>query len=308
MCVILVKTKDAALPGKEELKNCWERHSDGAGFAYRQPDGTVYYSKGYLAFKRLYKALLAVPPGLSLIVHFRTATHKVKDGGNTHPFPVADNIEQMRALEGLSDMLVFHNGVFHTPVDDLMSDTMIFVRDVVFPNKEVFLRENHMMMSMLLGGSKLAVMSKDHGIYLHGSWTKEDGLYWSNTYHRVQSHTYGGYTPGHAGYTQSYTRRTYDQTKACVRCKYDGPHLRVDTSSSEEQVAICKACWYTPDKHGFVPATAVVPPNTSSGYSRPEEETCSTCEHQTKATSEFPCSLCFRTTARPMWEAKKENA
>ena len=113
MCVIVYKPKDAQMPHKENLRKCWTRNSDGAGFAVYK-EGKPYFEKGFMTFDDFYNALLDKKQyweSGQCVMHFRIGTQ----GGNTkfltHPFPITEGLDAMHRQSGYSDALLFHNGI-----------------------------------------------------------------------------------------------------------------------------------------------------------------------------------------------------
>ena len=54
MCIIVAKDRAGRLPTQDELKNCFNRNSDGAGFMYVKND-KVIIDKGYMTFNDFIK-------------------------------------------------------------------------------------------------------------------------------------------------------------------------------------------------------------------------------------------------------------
>lgn len=99
MCLIIYRPSYCGIP-EEHLWNGFINNSDGAGFMYSAGKG-VFVRKGFWDFEKFLEALSDVPDNAELVIHFRLATHGVKDKRNCHPHKV--NNWQWLA----------HNGIIH---------------------------------------------------------------------------------------------------------------------------------------------------------------------------------------------------
>ena len=100
MCIILHKPSNIQLPNISTLETCFQNNSDGAGFMY-QHDNSVYIQKGFMTFKSLITALDQLQQKINIIntnlmIHFRLASHGHITSGNTHPFPITNNLKKLR--------------------------------------------------------------------------------------------------------------------------------------------------------------------------------------------------------------------
>ena len=204
MCIIICKPAEKNLPDTETLKNCFMFNPDGAGFAYNTKDG-IYISKGYMVYSEFLSALNAVenPKDKNMIIHTRITTHGDTIGGNTHPFPVSDNFRVLQALEYTSDLVVAHNGIISSvtvPAKSGLSDTQIYIRDVLYPLKqavgnEFYKDENcQNLIIATMGASKFSFLDSS-GITTIGDFNEFDGCQYSNySYLRTNYVTsYGAY-------------------------------------------------------------------------------------------------------------------
>jgi predicted glutamine amidotransferase len=178
MCVIAVKSLDATLDqtAMETLKRCWDENPDGAGFMFVDGDEVVIH-KGYMswrAFRRAVNRQRLAERG-TVVFHFRIATQGVIDSEACHPFPVSDNIRDLKARSIRSSSAVAHNGIITSmPKHKRYSDTQLFIRDVFAQtDMEDGIKE------MFDTGSKFAVMTPDE-VTLVGKFIDEDGWSYSN--------------------------------------------------------------------------------------------------------------------------------
>jgi len=346
MCVIIVKPAGLDFPPKKELQACWEKNPDGAGFAFRK-DGVVHWEKGFMKFKSLWSALEEIPEASkkdAMILHFRIATHSVKDGGNTHPFPISPETEHLRSTSGETDGFVMaHNGVITgLPFDSLLSDTMVFVRDIASKHLEVFTKEDRstLLVKMVLGANKVVFMSPDQ-LTTIGDWTTEaTGLVWSNTYHRastVVSYSSSGnrrYVYGDAydyDYDVGYYERNWGSScgasakgktghpydRACHLCEINGPVLSPRAVAYDR----CAACFkdggrkpnfksrFAPvDKLDKAPSAKQLPPPIHLAELDKEFALCSTCMFFDVPGEEAPCVTCIQEgSTRSGWKSKSRE-
>lgn len=184
MCIIAAKSSGLNLPSYERLSSMWYCNPDGAGLMFKY-DNTIYLSKGYMTFEDFYSALMRFDKrynlkNCDLVLHFRYGTHGGIRPELCHPFRVSKSFKKQRELTYVGkDVCVVHNGVYPYETEDNVSDTMVYIKEVIYPlykeNKEFYLTD----LDVLQG--KLAFLSKD-GISLVGSFIEDidDGIYYSN--------------------------------------------------------------------------------------------------------------------------------
>lgn len=190
MCVIAVKPKNVELPSDEYIQNMWDTNKDGAGFMYTK-DNKVVISKGFMVFEDFKRALDTLKQEVDLvetplIMHFRITTHGGTSPENTHPFPISENKEHLRALDLTCNLAMAHNGVISSvPREDDMSDTQIYVRDIVTPLAKLesemsFLEKYKTLISTTISTSRLAFLDNKGNISTFGNFTEENGVLYSN--------------------------------------------------------------------------------------------------------------------------------
>lgn len=192
MCVIAVKPQGLKLPEEAILKNMWDKNSDGAGFMYAT-ENKVYIEKGFMTYEEFTNALNGLKERftddleqLPLVLHFRITTHGGTSRGNTHPFPISDNVEHLKALDLTAPVGVAHNGVIHTvkATTDL-SDTQMYVKTILYPLSKLsstFMDEYETLIDATIGASKLAFLEGNGTITMIGTFTELNGIHYSNTY------------------------------------------------------------------------------------------------------------------------------
>ncbi len=182
MCIIAAKLAHAQHPTEDMLKAMWNKNPDGAGFAYPNVDGDITIIKGlmtYNDFRAALEPLLAVPTAFYLL-HFRIATHGLRDGTMTHPFWAKEN-----------KLAICHNGIlpYSTILDDKdpRSDTAAFTEDILSKLPEGWhLSEawHHIIEEYMGRYNKIAIIEKEGIVLMNRSaWVedKDTGLIFSNS-------------------------------------------------------------------------------------------------------------------------------
>ena len=136
MCIILYKPRKVPMPSLEIMENCFTANPNGAGFMWKEGD-IIHISKGYMTLDTLQGALLQLenPKMLELVIHFRISTTGSSVPQNTHPFPLSNDIDDLRALNIICERGLAHNGILHDyagfhNIDTDMSDTMYFCKAI----------------------------------------------------------------------------------------------------------------------------------------------------------------------------------
>lgn len=87
MCIAIVKPAGTVID-EAVLKTCFENNPDGAGFAYRTPDGLVV-EKGLFTWEAFIDAYRARNVAdVDALIHFRITTKGDDAAENTHPFAI----------------------------------------------------------------------------------------------------------------------------------------------------------------------------------------------------------------------------
>jgi len=190
MCIIVAKPADTKMPDTETLRACFTANPDGAGFMYA--DGkTVKIRKGFMKFGDFLDALDDEIPtwmqdDVSIVMHFRIATHGGVKPACCHPFPLTDSKEDMRATEVSARFGVAHNGVITgRSTGAEWSDSMDFIACFMTPLAKMnpnFMHNDYA--TELLEdacGSKLAIMDGSGEIKTVGHFYDKEGVKFSNT-------------------------------------------------------------------------------------------------------------------------------
>lgn len=202
MCIIVVSPIGSEIPSKKVLKKCYYNNPDGFGFSYNY-EGKVYIEKGYMDFEEGYERLMKLDKQIGLkdkgvLMHYRISTSGLVDEGNTHPYPISNNIKKLRALGQTADISVVHNGIISNYIpdkDSRINDTQMFIKDYlydIYQNDNDFLKDEKILSNIKKEvESKLAFLEKDGNITFVGNFIEEeDGCYYSNNSYKETEYFY----------------------------------------------------------------------------------------------------------------------
>lgn len=212
MCIAIVKPAGANIPNEITLSNCFSNNPHGAGFMFIR-NNQLHIKKGFMTFDSFYDAFCAeqFTNNDVLFIHFRIATHGLRDGGNTHPFPVTDKINILRKQDlSFSGYGLIHNGILSFPNRDfckydesmVISDTMLFslkLFDSIYKDDSFFLKNDRDFVIELvkqylieknlkikkrvdyaLGFNKIAILNNNGDWNIFGEWIEDNGVFFSN--------------------------------------------------------------------------------------------------------------------------------
>ena len=190
MCIIAIKPRGAKLPSDETLRRMFAHNPHGAGFMF-PCNGLVEIRKGFMTYDGFRQALRNVCDRLGedtpLVMHFRITTHGGTCPENTHPFPLTNEIADMRRLSSHAKIGVAHNGIINSvkPRANNVSDTMEFTASVLFPvfrKNHKFFKTQRIMNSIRdsINGSRMCFMDGAGEIYRVGAWIQDGGCWYSN--------------------------------------------------------------------------------------------------------------------------------
>jgi hypothetical protein len=196
MCIIAFKEKGMEPLGATILQRCWNKNSDGAGFAYLNSRKTWNVEKGLMTYKDFWNAYDAhkFTKNDVVIVHFRVGTSGNRKGPDcTHPFVIKTGkawededekyLAEMRKTEYTASAIAFHNGVVGTG-EGINSDTMLAVKDWIAPLHNIMVRPKILDIMMIATECSTSrwLVTKGPQVYLLGKWItdKETGIIYSN--------------------------------------------------------------------------------------------------------------------------------
>ena len=201
MCIIVAKEKGKQLPSKKILETCFNNNDDGAGLMYVK-NNQVIIDKGYMTFNDFYKRIKELKKEFNsdltekaIVFHFRIGTSGKNDKQTTHPFPITNNENELRALKTTCSVGMAHNGIISNyTYDKLLSDTQTFIRDYVSVFKELDKKfyKNERVMELLekQAKSKLCFLDNKENIYCLGDFTIDNGIIYSNTTYKASRYNY----------------------------------------------------------------------------------------------------------------------
>ncbi len=175
MCLAVCKPAGVK-PDWPSLENGFFNNPHGAGFAV-STGRDVSIHKGFFTFTAFREAFEPFAKSNALI-HFRFATHGLRDEGNCHPFAVN------------AGLAMIHNGILDidTSADKTKSDTFHYVEAVLKPlakSDRKFYRRDHIrfMGSAAIGSNKFCFLGKggDFEVWNKSLGLEEGGCWWSNT-------------------------------------------------------------------------------------------------------------------------------
>lgn len=172
MCIIIASREPNKLDN-DLLERCWDRNSDGAGLAYKGPNGIVV-AKEFARFDTFLKLFhkhrkIAVKNNSHMLLHFRIGTSGEKSIVNVHPFWVNKN-------------LVFaHNGMLPIRPMKNWSDTNTFNQMVLKRFPPDFFKVSgivNLIFAYTSGNSKLVFLNeRGRFLFVHKDSGEEDATY-----------------------------------------------------------------------------------------------------------------------------------
>lgn len=180
MCVICVSSKGAKQPSEDMLQRMFDANPHSAGYMYAR-NGQVIIHKGYRCIEELMADLdhEKFTKNDVVVYHFRIATQANRQT-MSQPFPVTKNIDDLEALDVVTDVGLAHNGILQQTSngDKRLSDTAIYIRDYIAGKKITDRLVERIAEDT--AGNRIVLLDKDGNFYLTGTWTYENGLYYSN--------------------------------------------------------------------------------------------------------------------------------
>lgn len=186
MCIIAHKAKGVDCPSNELIKTCFENNPDGAGVAILRPTSKVVeIHKGFMNVRDFLDFVnSAVTPKDIAAYHFRITTSGGTNPQNCHPFPISDNVRDLKALSTTARFAFVHNGVIGAGSDSL-SDTQLYVKDVLARIRMKSLTKNIVdRIAQETEGSRTLTIDAQYAyVAMTGKWIYDDetGLSFSNS-------------------------------------------------------------------------------------------------------------------------------
>ena len=187
MCIICVSKSGVQQPTDTTLRAMFRRNPHGAGYMYAR-DGKVTIHKGFMNIEDFLSAVHAerFTPQDSVVYHFRISTQAGVNPEMTHPFPLSNQREDMKALDVICGCGIAHNGIIRLttdPTEKEYSDTAIFITDYLsrIIRKKADLRDPVTLeLIWQLAKSKFAIMDNSGYVATVGHFIDDHGLLFSN--------------------------------------------------------------------------------------------------------------------------------
>lgn len=183
------------MPNKKTLRRCWENNRDGAGYMFPSND-SVIIKKGFMKWEEFYKSLQhdikKYGEFTPFVMHFRIQTQGGVNKECTHPFPLSNDMDDLKKLRVKTDIGIAHNGIidlttvgYRTQVS--YSDTMKFITDylsLIIHDRTYYYNQNTLTLIERLIDSKMAIMDGSGHTELIGKFIEDNGCYYSNGYYK----------------------------------------------------------------------------------------------------------------------------
>lgn len=190
MCIAVIKEFGSRMPNEATIRRCFSANPHGAGYCYLSVDRKVTIRKGFMTVEDLLADLAAMrfEDKHCLVMHFRYATHGLRDQGNCHPFPVVGEYGEMREVRSAHDVVAVHNGVFSAAEShDVASDTMVWLKVLADNRIDPFNPMQSKMVALATAGSRVAfIRGSDGHVARFGDWIKDaaTGCWYSNSQYK----------------------------------------------------------------------------------------------------------------------------
>lgn len=199
MCIIVVKPENTQMPSMETLRTCYQNNPDGAGYMIANGKA-VKLRKGFMTWGDFEQAIEAEGDvsDMTVVMHFRIATHGKVQPSCCHPFPVVSDMEKLESTEGIDTLCAAHNGVIQgMETSDRVSDTMAYISSVLAPLRRavpslVYSDDALKVVENTLG-SKMVILDGSGQFATIGSFIEQNGILYSNSSFAQSRHSYRSY-------------------------------------------------------------------------------------------------------------------
>ena len=187
MCIICVSPTGVRQPSINTIRTMFMRNPHGAGYMYAR-DGKVHIRKGFMNIGEFLRAIKyeRFTEADPVVYHFRISTQAGVGPAMTHPFPLSNHPEHMKALAVNCPCGIAHNGVIKLtsdPTNTEFSDTATFIleylSDIIHSRTELKNPTVHKLIYQL-AQSKFAMMDGSGYIATIGPFIDRNGLLFSN--------------------------------------------------------------------------------------------------------------------------------
>ena len=238
------------MPKNEIFRNCFINNDDGAGLMYANPKtGMIEIEKGFMTWSSFETRLEELKnkydnfEDMNFVAHFRIGTQGKNDEHTCHPFPISSKDKLLRKVRLTTDMGFAHNGILsdysnrsydyktrtYTTKQTLLSDTQLFIKHQLNSYKSLnrnFLKNKQVRDFIARyaseNSSKFAFIDKGDNLYLFGTFTEDEGVYYSNS-----SYNY-------SGYSRYISNCSWDDTEDYVKSAKSDSESRIDKIEKED--------------------------------------------------------------------------
>lgn len=187
MCIICASPAGVRQPSYKTIETMFFNNPHGAGYMYAR-DGKVTIHKGFMDFDDFVSALKSehFTAKDSVVYHFRISTQAGVNPEMTHPFPLSNRLEYMKALDVECGFGIAHNGVIPLTTDKRQkeySDTALFVAKYLskmIQGSEDIKDPTYLGYIRMLIQSKMAILDGNGYIATIGNFINDRGLLFSN--------------------------------------------------------------------------------------------------------------------------------
>ena len=187
MCIICASPAGVRQPSRKTIETMFSNNPHGAGYMYAR-DGKVTIHKGFMDCDDFLHAIKSehFTAKDSVVYHFRISTQAGVNPQMTHPFPLSNRLEYMKALDVECGFGIAHNGVIHLTTDKNekeYSDTALFITGYLsrmIHGSEDIKDRSYLDYIKALIHSKMAILDGNGYIATIGDFINNHGLLFSN--------------------------------------------------------------------------------------------------------------------------------
>lgn len=189
MCVICIKPAGECMPGIAKIKRAFTKNKDGAGYMFPH-NGEVYIRKGFFTVKdfvsdinKTMKELDINIKEIPVVIHCRITTSGGTNKENCHPFPLTNNVDELRNLTAIANVGIAHNGVIKSLYNSAISDTMWFIKDCLSSLTFEQIKDSTVqnLIKEVITSDRMVFLNGEGEYITIGNWVKDGPYLWSNS-------------------------------------------------------------------------------------------------------------------------------
>ena len=188
MCVICLSKKGCRQPNEDEIRNMWNSNPHGAGYMFAR-DGRVEIHKGFMELKDFMRSVKSeeFTSDDVVVYHFRISTQAGVTPEMTHPFPLSEDLKDMKLLDCLCSVGIAHNGIIRLTScnDPEYSDTALFITEylpmLIRDTQDITDKRVKKTIKALIGSKMVLLNGEGETSVIGDFWTSnESGILYSN--------------------------------------------------------------------------------------------------------------------------------